>query len=87
MKINTQSDLSVTHPHTKFQLSIFNGSPVVVDQSLRGFSGRRSRRLEGEEGPGPVGHRLAKGGKCLSARFFENQCTGCYEIWCVARAY
>ena len=86
-KIDTQLVLTITHPHTKFQFSIFNGSPVVVDQSFRGISGRRSRRLAGEEGPGPVEHRLAEGGKCLSARLFENQCTDCHEIWCVARAY
>ena len=48
-------------PHTKFQLSIFIGSPVVVDQSLRGFSGRRSRRLEGEEGPRGPGIGSPKG--------------------------
>ena len=86
-KIDTQLVLTITHPHTKFQPSIFNGSPVVVDQSFRGISGRRSRRLAGEEGPGPVGHRLAEGGKCLSARLFENPSSDCHEIWYVARAY
>ena len=86
-KINVYTLYHNTEPHTKFQLSISNGSPVVVDQSFRGFSERRSRRLAGEEGPGPVGHRLAEGGKCLSARLFENPSSDCHEIWYVARAY
>ena len=70
-KINTQLVPTITHPHTKFQLSISFGSPVVVDQSFRGISGRRSRRLEGEEGPGPVGHRLAEGGEMPVCAFIQ----------------
>ena len=52
-KINVYTLYHNTEPHTKFQLSIFIGSPVVVDQSFRGFSGRRSRRLAGGRRAGP----------------------------------